>query len=66
MKRKLQCKRSEKLIMATPMKNYLAVGLEHGKQIKRQITQNKFKDSREKAPAIATAERTSHVQRRNS
>jgi hypothetical protein len=44
MKRKLQCKRSEKLITATPMKNYLAVGLKHVKQTKRQITQkNKYK-----------------------
>jgi hypothetical protein len=66
MKQKLQCKRPEKLITATPMKNYLAVGLKHGKQTKRQITQNKYQRQPKKAPAIATAKCTSHVQRRNS
>jgi hypothetical protein len=42
MKRKLQGKRPEKLLTATPMKNYFAEGLKHGKQTKRQITQNKY------------------------
>jgi hypothetical protein len=42
MKRKLQCNRSEKLITATPMKKYLAVGLKHGEQTKKQITKNKY------------------------
>jgi hypothetical protein len=46
MKRKLQCKRPEKLITTTPMKK----------------TKINIKDSRKTAPAIATSKCASHVQ----
>jgi hypothetical protein len=47
------------------MKNYLAVGLKHGKQTKKQITQNKYQRQPKESYSY-TAKRTSHVQRRNS
>jgi hypothetical protein len=65
MKQKLQCKRSDKLITAIPMKNYLAVGLKHGKQTKRQVTQNKYQIQPKESSSYVMAKRTSHAQRRN-